>query len=61
MNCADFLAAMREDPLAGWQCVPDEGFVRIRTPLRYSDGGIVELYVEELPLPPEPGPRGLTF
>lgn len=47
MNCADFLAAMREDPLAGWQCVPDEGFVRIRTPLRYSDGGIVELYVEE--------------
>lgn len=47
MTCADLQEAFRADPLAGWSCLPDAGFLRIRTPLRYSDGGLVELYAED--------------
>lgn len=47
MNCADLARAVSESPLVGWHCTSDRGFLRLDTPFRYPDGGIIELFVEE--------------
>jgi hypothetical protein len=47
VKCSELVAALRADPLVGWSCDEADGFLRIRTPFRYSDGGIVELYAEQ--------------
>lgn len=47
MNCSDLVEAVRRSPLAGWRCRADGDFVRVETPLRYPDGGTVELYIED--------------
>lgn len=48
MNCADLTEIFRAEPLAGWTCKPDDGFLRLETPLRYPDGGVIEVFVENL-------------
>lgn len=52
MNCAQLAAAVKSAPLNGWACRVDGDFLRLETPLKFPDGGTVELYVEV---------RGSTF
>lgn len=47
MNCDQLRAVVNANPLAGWRCVPGDGFLRLETSLRYADGGVIEVFIEE--------------
>lgn len=47
MNCDNLRRILAEDPLRGWTCRLESDFLRLETPLRYPDGGVIELFVEE--------------
>jgi hypothetical protein len=47
MNCSTIMRAMKTDPLMGWTCSESKGLVRLVSPLRYADGGFIEVFVEE--------------
>jgi hypothetical protein len=46
MTCSDLAAALQSKPMAGWRCSPADDFLRLESPLRFADGGVIELYVE---------------
>lgn len=47
MNCEELARAISDSPLASWSCSADQHFLRLRSPFRYPDGGIIELFVQE--------------
>jgi hypothetical protein len=47
VNCDDLAQALRESPLEGWACAFERGHLRLLTPFRYPDGGLIELYVDD--------------
>lgn len=46
MNCAQLENVFREAPLAGWSCTASGDYLSLQTPLRYPDGGVIEVFVE---------------
>lgn len=46
MNCTELLQAATRAPLAGWECVPADGFLRLYAPMRYPDGDTIEVFAE---------------
>lgn len=46
MTCDDLFDAIRDQPLNGWSCDVGGDFLRLLTPMRYADGGPIELFVE---------------
>lgn len=47
MTCDELLQSLRANPLAGWICQSQDDFLRLQLPMRYSDGGAIEVFVEE--------------
>jgi hypothetical protein len=47
VNCDDLARALANSPLAGWGCATDRGYLRLLTPFRYPDGGLIELFVDD--------------
>lgn len=46
MNCADLARVIGAHPLAGWSCAVERDLLRLHSPMRYPDGGLIELFVE---------------
>jgi hypothetical protein len=45
MNCHELAQVLLHDPFGGWRCRESNGFLRLESPMRYVDGGLIEVFV----------------